>query len=327
MKPFTIFADYAGHLEDPDDQAISLVTLIASEEQVKKGYSQLEELRKWVYGWGINTKAPEFEFHAYEIFQGSDIWRNIGGNENVSASIRMKVLKKLKAIIETANLPYAVIVIDKREAGFMKHGLERFSHDVKDAKKKIMDVWSETEEQKMWEAQIPNETKGKGFGKVENLIWLLFGYTNALMHEIGYLGESEIIADKQFVKQIGGINLVLHMLETDLPERLFIQSGIQLSVPTSHRRWQIKSFSEADSANVWGIQLADYIAYTIKRRQQDKTDNLIKLSEIKGSSLIPLPKSIPAYEGAIYKGIYVNYYPYATNTGIKFWNKLHNRFR
>ena len=65
------------------------------------------------------------------------------------------------------------------------------------------------EEKKRVELVIPPRLLNKGLGQLGELTGALFGLTVGLMDQLDMKEEAQVIADEQFVKQIGGWNLIL----------------------------------------------------------------------------------------------------------------------
>jgi len=303
MGRFFVYADSSGQIDYSQDKAVVLATIAASESQVAEFTKRMEMLRKVAADLGVDSYRADFEFHTYELFNGIGDWRG------VSEKDRLRVLSKIREIIQNTKVPYAVVVIQKPGTVGGQSSYKEFDHDVKEHKEETLTKWQGGERQS-WEQRVPNDMKRKGFGPLKHFTGVLFGYTNALMHRVGLVGETKVIVDEQFLKQAGGWDLLFQMLQSDLPERVLAETTICKFLKWPHSTWQLKDLTQEKSHSCYGIQLADFVAHTTWRLQQKPSDrSAAQIALVNNRGLFPLPKTLKGIEGAFYEGIYVNYYP------------------
>jgi len=252
----SIFADSAGTVSNTKERAIVFAALVASDAQTEQIDESCKRLKNRVAEWGVDTTHEKFEFHTHEILQGSGIWRSLSEDK------RIDVGRALRGAISGADLVFAMVLIDKLEGGLQ--GIADFSDDTDSIRQRVLADLSE-EERHSLESVIEKLPKRKGFGRLGDITGLLFGLTTGLMHLEGFRGTAKLIVDRQFVKQVEGWELVFQIQERSWPT--VTKLGLFPVWPKDNQPdWHLgNTIDEVDSYERYGIQLADFIAYTTRR--------------------------------------------------------------
>jgi len=252
----SVFADYAGHVKDSKERVIVLATLIASDTQVEQINRYYSDLKDKVAGWDVDTSHEQFEFKTYEILQGSGIWRKLGEDK------RIKVAKALRRAIWDSGLHFAMVLINKEDGGL--RGIAKFDEFIGSTRDQTLVTISEEVKHNLG-SLITKLPEKKGLGPLGNMTGLLFGLTTGLMHEKGLRDSAKLIMDDQFVKQIGAWELIFSTHEISWP--LIGKLGLFPRWPKNNQPgWHLGStLDPIDSRDSYGVQLADFIAYTTRR--------------------------------------------------------------
>jgi len=282
----SIFADYAGDVKDSKQRVVVLATLIASDTQIEQINRYCSDLKNKVAGWDVDTSHEQFEFKTYEILQGSGLWRKLGEDK------RIKVAKALRRVIWDSGLHFAVVLINKEDGGL--RGIDEFDKSVGSMTDQTLATISEEKKHSL-ESLITKLLEKKGLGPLGNMTGLLFGLTTGLMHEKGLRDSAKLIMDDQFVKQIGAWELIFLIHEISWP--LIGKLGLFPHWPKNNQPgWHLgDTLDPIDSRDSYGVQLADFVAYTT-RRINEKPSSLAD-----GVSVI---NEYPVFPVGDYEGIY-----------------------
>lgn len=251
----SVFADYAGDIKNNSERVVVLATLTASDTQVEQIKTSCDHLRNRVREWGVDTSHERFEFKGYDIVQGSGIWRELSGDK------RIEVGRALKRTIRDSGLYFAMVLISKDDGGLK--GIAEFSRLVDSIREDAMATMSEEKKHdvELLNARLPK----KGLGPLGNMAGLLFGLTTGLMHSKGLRDSAKLTIDDQFVRQIEVWELIFQIQEISWP--LVAALGLFPRWPkNSQPGWHLgNTLDEVNSCDSYGVQLADFIAYTTRR--------------------------------------------------------------
>jgi Protein of unknown function (DUF3800) len=256
----SIFADSAGTVSNTKERVIVFAALIASDSQIRQIDERCNRLKNKVAEWGVDTSYKKFEFHAYEIMQGSGIWRNL------SEEKRIEVGKALRRAILIPKLHFAIVLIDKLDNGLQ--GIAKFSEDNDRIFTQVLANLRE-EERHGLESLIKKLPKKKGFGRLGDITGVLFGLTSGLMHAEGFRGSAKLIVDRQFIKQVEGWELVFRIYERSWP--IVAKLGLLPFWPQNNQPdWHLgNTIDEIESYDSYGVQLADFITYMTRRIREE----------------------------------------------------------
>jgi hypothetical protein len=253
----SVFADYAGEIKNNKERVIVLATLIASDTQIGKINRYCGDLKDTVAQWDVDTSQEQFEFKTYEILQGSGIWRGL------SEAKRFKVAKKLRRAIWDSGVHFAMVLVDKNDGGL--EGIARFNEFVRSMRDKTLTIIDEEQKQVVQEWLDKKLPEKKGLGRLGTMTGLLFGLTTGLIHAKNLGDSAGVIIDDQFVKEVGAWEVIFLAQEVSWP----LISTLKLfhGWPRNNQpNWYLGStLDTTDSRDSYGIQLADFIAYTTRR--------------------------------------------------------------
>jgi len=274
----SVFADSAGTVSNPKEQVIVFTTLAASDAQVGQIDEHCNRLKHKVVEWGVNTSHEKFEFHAHEILQGSGIWRNL------SEERRIEVCDALRQVILGLKLHFAVVLIDKLDGGL--RGLAKLSQDTHTMRNQVLANLSE-EERHILESLIEKLPKKKGFGQLGDITGSLFGITTGLLHLEGFRGSAKLIVDRQFVKQVEGWELVFQIQKRSWP--IVAKLGFFLLWPKNNQPdWHLgDTVDEAESYESYGVQLADFLAYTTRHSREELSGLAQQVAVVNERLIVP----------------------------------------
>ena len=116
----------------------------------------------------------------------------------------------------------------------------------------------------------------RGIGAIGSLIGTLFGITTGYIHLFGFKGAGFTMVDNQFLKNNPIWPLVFESSKLIFPI-LFQEAPIPKLPLTNQPEWHLgESVTEKSSIDHFGIQLADYVAYTTSHKIQDLRDMACK---------------------------------------------------
>ncbi len=244
-------------MSDPESQIVSCASLVLSKYQVDDINSRMDKLKERVGREGINIDDPKFEFHTHEIFRGEKLWKSMEQNR------RMRVLHSIKEIFPQDPM-FAVIRLNKQK--FATRSNNRLRRDIKQLVFQVKEQLPNEEITELEKATRHLDPK-RGFGELHEITMLLFGLTSGLIHWERMEGSTETIVDSQFLKKIDGWQFVFR-----LNDIAWLKASSQIRIPTwpkdNQPTWRLgDKVWEKDSVSCYGLQLADYIAYTTKRLQ------------------------------------------------------------
>lgn len=319
MKTFSIFADESGDFEKDINGATTLVLVLASNSQLSEMYHKFNELKDKVSNMGIDTSNPKFEFHAVDLFNRKGYWGKLDDNQ-----IRY-IGKEIQYIIVRLRLPYVIVLIDKRERGI--DTIEQFKKDVKEFQKQYETHFVDL--RATLERLIPQKWKNKGMGKASILVCLLFGLASGLIGELSrtdteYKGESDILIDDQFIKQVDQMKVILQRLNSSWLREMHSKVADFWGWEASKTpEWRVGSdIQNVSSRLYYGVQAADFVAYTTKYQWEHAGTGRSLAAGIAVTSLIPKERTYVNFPG--YRGIYVNIPRWAVREQVI--NKANNQF-
>lgn len=261
-----VFADYAGDINDEKQRLVVLVALIVSDEQLtQRIIPRCSRLKDYVASWGINVNRSDFEFHTVRIFNNGREWRGISEDQKHDVLQRLGQIianKRAAQIRITPGVHFAFVVIDKDKGGMQ--GLYQFSKDLHEYESKVLTLLPD-KERNAFETFVTSVSGRKGPGPLSGITGLLFGLTTGLMHWEGLKDDAETVVDKQFLKGVKGWKLVFQMLAAAWPvakPRSFFPRWPKANQPDWHLG---KTLKEEESYSSYGLQLADFLAYTTMR--------------------------------------------------------------
>jgi hypothetical protein len=252
-----VFADYAGHVNDPNEEVVVLASVVASEVQMDEINARFNRLKEKISQsqWGIDTHNDDFEFASHDLVSGSGLWRP------VARADRREVSRALLAMVTDLKLPFFVIVLDLYKGA--KSGLNQLNADIRrwgaEADKDLPPGTRTLLETYLRSHKASRPLGGsKGLTDVTSVLW---GCTSGLMQEAGLVGDAEVIVDEQFVRNVDGWNTSFNLMA-----ELFAVTGRLDLFPTWRRSdqpgWHLgRDVSEVKSYSSHGVQLADYVAY------------------------------------------------------------------
>ena len=279
-----VFADESGKLSDPNTNIVTLTSLIIYGARMSSINAHFNHAKSIVSNWGINTEHPNFEFHASDIFNHRNIWRQLN-DQQTSAVARL-----LMNSIKETRLSFVIVKIDKREKGFSEY--QQYVNNI----------------QKQIVASIPTDAKfavetflkqsgvTRGIGGMGSIIGLLFGLTTALMHWEKYYGKAEVILDDQFLKGIEAWQQIYSIFHTgfsllwdSLESKVTDKSGFPVWPRNNPPKWYLgNSFQQKGSHLHFGLQLADFLAYTSSHISDTSNSLASDYSLIGIQDLVPL---------------------------------------
>jgi len=263
-KTAKVYADSAGTLADSQEDVVVLTSLICYEPTVRQVSARYDHLKKTVARWGVDVQSTDFEFHAYEVFSRRKQWRGLS-HEQVA-----RIGEMLRKAITEPRLSYVMVKVDKNKNGLS--GL-RLYHDfiVRTREEAVSQIPDDVK------TDIGDELKRRhitrGFGRMADLSALLLGATSSLMHREGFKGSATLIVDEQFLMALPAWSIVFEANNLMWP--LLHQSNAFRELQGSQRapKWHLgEEVHSEESHRHFGLQLADFIAYTVKRSQKLPVD-------------------------------------------------------
>lgn len=251
----SVFVDSSGDIKDKFSRIIAYASLIVSDStmgSVEKRYLELIEQ----VGDRDLCSNPAFEFHTIDMVTGSRLWRG------VKKVIRMRLLKEMRSIILELKIPFVVLLINKDEAGIKS--TKRFTKMVNEAGS-IISIRKKGELGDRLKKEVPginiNLLKRQ---PLTNMIALFFGLTVALVNN-NRIGKSTVKADQNLVIQKDLWKAIFLLFRTGYWQE-FVKSGAMFTWPADEPpQWLLTDEIEiVDSVDEFGIQLADFIAYTTR---------------------------------------------------------------
>jgi hypothetical protein len=258
----TIFADYAGQPDDEAQSSQTYITVLCNKKEYSDVNNKCEVLRKSLERYGVDINNPKFEFHTSDIFWGK------GFMKPLSVTKRFEVADKLKQIIKGSNLRYVLVKIDKPE-GILS--LDIFAEEVKRTVDKELAKFPKNDIDNL-DSQVLKKVGDKDLGRMATCYHLLLGATSGLLHWGGYRKYANLVVDNQFAEPLILLNFILDFGKFTWP---MIRDTIDFSKwPHGGKPdWHLSGNAvEKESYSEYGIQLADYLAYTFKRIGKDLFD-------------------------------------------------------
>jgi len=268
-----------------------LATVVTSDAQFNTVHEHFTKLREDVAKLGVDVHSHDFEFHAYDLFGRKDPWRHL--DESTRREIALSILE---AGVQS-RAPYAVLVIDMRGGG--SRGIEKLQHVIdgeltRASAELPIARWSQD-----LQAGVATKYQRRDLGPLVNLTAMLFGLTTSLIDELGLTGKGNVKADKQFFKLVGGWQALFRVLSEDWGT--LIDRTFTADMPADyHPQWHLGDEpEEVESWDSYGVQLADYIAYTTRRLWLNPLDvENRRVAITKYDEIPPLP-GYPGFFGAI----------------------------
>ncbi|MDD5510383.1 MAG: DUF3800 domain-containing protein [Dehalococcoidales bacterium] len=261
-----IFADYAGDIKDNSQPVVVLAALIVSEEELAlRVVPRYNRIRNYVADWGIDVNRNDFEFHTGRVFNTDREWRGISESQKRDLLHRISRIVTCKRGGRTRIIPhvhFALVLIDKNNGGL--ESVQRFSKDIVKYKDEVLTLLSE-KEKNAFIALASSLIKRKGPGQLASLTGVLFGLTTGLMHWVGLKDDNQLVVDKQFVKGTKAWQVLFRILAAAWPiakSRFFFPGWPARNQPDWHLG---NTVNEIDSSASYGVQLADFLAYTAMR--------------------------------------------------------------
>lgn len=201
--------------------------------------------------------------------------------------------KALRQAILSPKLHFAMVLIDKWDSGLQ--GITKFNEYTNSTREQVLAYMGEEEKHGL-ELLIKKLRKRRGFGKLGNITGLLFGLTTGLMHSEGFRGDAKLIIDEQFVKQIPGWKLLFQIQAAGWP--IVSKLGLFPGWPRNDQPdWHLgNTVEEMKSHESYGVQLADFIAYTTRRFREEPFGLARQVALVDEHLMLP-------FTG--YKGIYL----------------------
>jgi len=286
-----VFADGSGEITDIAQRRVVLATLIAKEEQKAEIDKRLNRFKHEVSNWGVNTSKTEFEFHTHDICRQEPPWDILNGKQ------LMEVLRRLNQNIiyteeryrKTPKLRFALVLIDKERGG--EQGINEYSEDLKKYREKALELMSSEQGQSL-ENLFCDQGKEKNEDKLSDMLSLLFGLTTGLMHYEGFKGNASVIVDRDFLRptELWEPTFKLLSMGWESTKGLF-----PLWPKTKQPAWHLGDHYEVvDSYKSYGVQLADFVAYTTSRMLNDPFDRVSRFAVVRNDDFLPFSQ---------YKGI------------------------
>ncbi len=248
-----VFCDSAGKLSNKNERSLVLVALICSQRQKREIDARCEEIKAKAAEWGISQS--KFEFHAYELFTGGGRWKTL------DVERRMQIAEDLRNVIVNTELRVVIIKLDKNQGA--ERSVRRFSKGIKSF---VNTELNKVPPDQLKEAdQIIQKKLGKkGFGPLAGCYQILFGMTSGLLHWDTYSGLADVVADRDFLRMVPAWNYSFGFTKAAWP---LIRDTQQFpGWPKGKPSWHLEdSAIEEESHKEYGLQLADYIAYTLNQ--------------------------------------------------------------
>ncbi|MGD9115874.1 MAG: DUF3800 domain-containing protein [Dehalococcoidia bacterium] len=285
LKPAFVFADESGKLSDPNEDLVILTALIIYGTKTAQVSAHFDHLKNLVAKWGIDTDDPKFEFHSEEIFNRRERWRNLS-DEKIE-----RLAKFLRNSVRVPGLSFVVVLIDKRKRGF-----DSFLQLIKHSYKEMLSNFTE-DQLARYNRLLAEHGIRKGIGETGQAASLLFGLTTALMHWEGFKGETKVIPDDQFLNGIEAwqfiyavnsvfFDVLWSILQPELEKEPTLPKWSKKDPP----KWHLGSTVDpADSREYFGLQLADFIAYTSRKVSESGGDIASRYALLGDRDFVSIP--------------------------------------
>ena len=256
-----IFADSAGTLDNPAERSMVVTAVLFSLNMKKEAYTRCESIKSKAISWGANPEY--FEFHSHQMLNGLGSWKSVPSEK------RFLIAGMLRRAIHVSTLPYIVVKIDKNQGGLAN--LERFSHQLKHAISEELKKLP-PDQLKRGDKEATKLMGNKGFGLLGSCYNLLFGLASGLLCWDDYPVDAQIIADDNFLKRAPVWNRIFRLNKLAWPEL-----KNQYKFPTWPKEkqpdWRILNNAiEEKSYNEFGLQIADYISFTLTQTHKPRFD-------------------------------------------------------
>jgi len=282
MSSFSIFIDAAGVSGPSEEEVFTFATSIAYGSMKNETTDKLSSLRQEISDWGVGSDKEGFRFHAYHLLQPECEWRKI------DVERRKDVAKKLRAQARTQ--PYLVLLVDKNRGG--SRGMRIFRQEIQKAKEAKPESTEAIAGE--LEHEVSEHKKKKSPGKHSEVFAVLLGYINAFVGILGCVGQAKIIMDMGLVTHVEGWNIALDHLRKDDTNVRELASFFDYP-PSRSIDWHLATpIAEESSRRCYGLQLADFVAYTTKRRWLKNEGDLASQMSIVAKSDF---KRLRDYEG------------------------------
>ena len=282
MSSFSIFIDAAGVSGPSEEEVFTFATSIAYGSLKKETIDKLSSLRREISDWGVGSEKEDFRFHAYHLLQPACEWRTI------DLKRRKYVAKNLRA--QASRQPYLVLLVDKNRGG--ARSMIRFRQDMRKAKEAKPDLTEAIASE--LEHELSEHIKKKSTGKHAEVFAVLLGYINAFVGILGCIGQAKVIMDMGLVTHLEGWNIALDHLRKDDTHVRELASFFDYP-PSRSIDWHLATpIAEESSRSCYGLQLADFVAYTTKRRWLKQEGDLASQMSIVAKSDF---KRLKDYEG------------------------------
>jgi len=280
-----IFTDYSGTLEDPNARFVVFVAVLCSNNKKRDIDDCCRIILENISEYYEDTDTQPVEFHANEILnpRKSDTWRKI------TREVRFQTAERLKNVIKSHELPYAIVYIDKDKGGLSD--IEKYNNFLKERINSELSVAPEAEMNQAASA-LEDLFGSKGFGPLAHCYYMLFALSSGILDYYEHYVEAKLVTDEQFMKNIDDWNGFFTLCKTAWP---FIKNSYDFPNWPKGKRpdWRINEKAiERNSREEFGIQLADYLAYTIMRARYNEFDtkrfcliepqDLVQFGEYKG---------------------------------------------
>ena len=253
---FSIFADEAGVSEfrDHGDGVVVLAAMLLPCAMHKVVAKRMDALKAQAAQMGVDTSDPRFEFRAYDLLQPARMWRGVNEDDRRRIAIALRRL--------ATRTSYAMVLADRACGG--RQGIARFNEFLIRCMEE--DPLATDALRAALDPLVAPDKKDKTLGTLGNLTALFLGYTNALAHRQGPPTDGTFTADEQFFTQLDAWGLVFRIMRSAWP--LMKEEGVFFNwPPTDPPDWHLGALlRHVDSRMCYGVQLADFVAYTTKRR-------------------------------------------------------------
>jgi hypothetical protein len=279
---FTVYADYSGHIGDPADNLILYSTLIVNDQIIADINEHQLQLIEKLKDWDLEIDS-KFEFHTKDIINKTGMWRHIPKEKIIH------ILTNIKKIFIDFKIPAVVLVVDKAEGGLGAiKKLNKMANEgiTKEIKNEIRELLKEV-------APEINIERLKG-DQLSILVGMLIGLTNGLMNYYMMNEKAKVVLDEQFVKQTDLWRGILIL--TKASWQSLVKSGVFFTWPSDKElQWYISDeIMEVKSYESFGVQLADYAAYTTRSIKLRDLEEYKRFSVLKNHRLVKIDEGFYA---------------------------------
>lgn len=253
-----IFSDYAGTITNKKERSVVFTAVLCSNNKKREIDDHCSNIMDNIYDYCNDTNTRPIEFHSSEIFspRKDSYWRSL------PPEIRLQTAERIKNVIRAHNLPYAIVYIDKDKGGVSD--IEKYNNFLKE---RINSELSKVPKAEMNQAAITlvKLFGSKGFGPLAHCYYMLFALSSGILDYYGHYVEAQLVTDEQFMKNIKNWNGFFTLCKTAWP---FIKANYNFPNWPKGKKpdWRInEKVMERNSCEEFGIQLADYLAYTLMR--------------------------------------------------------------